>query len=149
MPDQVRFYTTEVPVEQTMSEVGGLLRQYGVRRFSMDYDEESGEHMLRFALPDSSVPGGMLPVRLAPKLGPVRNQLAEKHNITDAERVQRVAWRQLKAILEGILLNLDGGPVSVAQLFLGMTEVPDGRGGTTTVYELMKLHGSHLLTGGK
>lgn len=148
MAESVRYYSTTVDVENSMMEIASLLRKYGVRRWNIDYDDESGRQVLRFALPDPDLPGGVLPVRLEPRLERVAERLREVHRIDDPDQVARVAWRQMKGILEGMLLAADGELLNVTQLFLGMGEtVVDGE--RSTFYDLVRQRGAALLTSGR
>ncbi len=124
-----RFYTTKVPPEETLGEIQGLLRKYGARRFGTEWTEE-GIASVHFNLPVAEA-DGMMNVVLRPKLDAVREKMSRtptgllRHGIKQAQ-VERVAWRQMKAILEGMLLAADTGMFSAGQVFMGMAETDDG-----------------------
>ena len=122
MSDSVRFYSTEVSPEQSLGEVMKLLRRYGATRFEMLWGR-SGVDAVRFGMP---TPQGVLAVILRPQLLHLGRELRERHGVKDPEQVQRVAWRQLKGILEGLLMAADTGMFPAGQLFLGMAETPTG-----------------------
>lgn len=129
----IRYYSTSVAVEQSMQEVAGLLREYGAQRFEQVW--EAGRTVaIRFNLPVPEARFGFMPVVLRPQVDGLAYALQERHNIDDPEQVERVAWRQLKGILEGILMAADTGMFSTAQVLLGMAETPSGE----TLWEQMQ-----------
>ncbi len=129
MSGQPRFYTTTVPPEQSLGEIQALLRKYGARRFGTEWSDE-GIASVHFNLPVPEA-DGMINVVLRPKLDEVRKKMTRtpggrlRHGINNAQ-VERVAWRQMKAILEGMLLAADTGMFSAGQVFMGMAETEDG-----------------------
>ncbi len=126
-----RFYTTKVPPEETLGEIQAMLRKYGARRFSTEWNENGVEYV-SFNLPVPEAAFGFMDVVLRPKIEAVRDKMRHtpsgriRHNIKMAQ-VERVAWRQMKAILEGMLLAADTGMFSVGQVFMGMAETRDGQ----------------------
>jgi hypothetical protein len=131
----IRYYTTSVPVEQSMQEVASLLREYGAQRFEQVWDDETGDTVaVRFNLPVPEAQFGFMPVVLRPRVCALARALQQRHGVDDREQVQRVAWRQLKGILEGILMAADTGMFSTAQVLLGMAETPSGE----ALWDLMR-----------
>ena len=124
MSDSVRFYSTSVSPEKSLGEVAVLLRKYGAQRFEQMWDggKTTG---VRFNLPTPEASFGFIDVVLKPKTDVLANKLWEAHRIDEEIQVERVAWRQLKGILEGILLGVDTGMFSAGQMFLGMAEDPE------------------------
>ncbi len=121
----VRYYSTSVAVEKSLGEVAGLLREYGAQRFEQVW--EAGRTVaVRFNLPSPEARFGFMPVVLRPQTDGLAGVLLKRHNIDDPAQVERVAWRQLKGILEGMLLATDGGMFSAGQVLLGMAETPNG-----------------------
>ncbi|MCK5651766.1 MAG: hypothetical protein KAJ42_10330 [Gemmatimonadetes bacterium] len=124
-----RFYTTNVSPEQSLGEIQALLRKYGARRFGTEWSEE-GVASVHFNLPVPEAEG-MMNVVLRPKLDAVRKKMAytptgRHRGSANNAQVERVAWRQMKAILEGMLLAADTGMFSAGQVFMGMAETDDG-----------------------
>jgi len=125
-----RFYTTNVSPEQSLGEIQALLRKYGARRFGTEWSGE-GVASVHFNLPVPEAEG-MMNVVLRPKLDAVRKKMTRtpggriRRGINTAQ-VERVAWRQMKAILEGMLLAADTGMFSAGQVFMGMAETDDGQ----------------------
>ena len=131
----IRYYTTSVSVEQSMQEVASMLREYGAQRFEQVWDELTGDTVaIRFNLPVPEARFGFMPVVLRPQVDELARALRDRHNVDDAEQVQRVAWRQLKGVLEGILMAADTGMFSAAQVLLGMAESESGE----PLWEVMK-----------
>ena len=122
----VRFHSTEVDTTQSLSEVAALLRKYGSTRFEQEWDGFGRTQGIRFNLPAPEAAEGYINVVLRPQTEVLADKLELEHRITDPDQVDRVAWRQLKGIMEGILLAADTGMFPAAQLFLGMAETPSG-----------------------
>lgn len=136
----VRFYSTSVPVDRSLQEVAALLRQYGAQRFEQVW--EAGRTVaVRFNLPVPEADFGFMAVVLRPRVSSVADVLRERHNIDDPAQADRVAWRQLKGILEGILMAVDTGMFSAPQVLLGMAETRTGE----TLWETFVERGADVL----
>lgn len=121
----IRYYTTSISVEQSMQEVATMLREYGAQRFEQVW--EGGRTVaVRFNLPVPEAEFGFMPVVLRPQTDKLATALRKRHNVDDPDQVERVAWRQLKGVLEGILMAADTGMFSAAQVLLGMAESDSG-----------------------
>lgn len=142
MSDSIRFYSTKVTPEASLAEVATLLRKYGAQRFEQVW-EAGRTRAIRFNLPVPEAEFGFMSVLLEPKIDTLRTKLFERHKIDDEEQVERVAWRQLKGILEGILLAIDTGMFSAPELFLGMAETKTG----STLWEAFLTEPELLLIG--
>ena len=140
----IRFHSTKVSAEKSLGEVGELLRQYGAQRFEQVWDGFGGTEAVRFNLPVPDAEFGFMAVVLRPKMDALRARLKSEHRIDDPEQVNRVAWRQLKGILEGILLAVDSGMFSTGQIFLGMAETANGG----TFWDAMRAEESLMLAAG-
>lgn len=125
MSDSVRFYSTSISPEKSLTEVAGLLRKYGAQRFEQMWDGGTTTGV-RFNLPTPEAAFGFIDVILKPKTDVLSSKLWESHRIDEPDQIERVAWRQLKGILEGILMGVDTGMFSAGQMFLGMAEHPSG-----------------------
>ena len=124
MSESVRFYSTSVSPEKSLGEVAALLRKYGAQRFEQMWDAGKTTGV-RFNLPTPEAAFGFIDVVLRPKTDVLASKLRRAHRMDDPDQVERVAWRQLKGILEGILLGVDTGMFSAGQMFLGMAEDPE------------------------
>lgn len=126
MSNSVRYYSTKVSPARSLAEVSDLLRQYGAQRFEQVW--EAGRTVaVRFNLPVPQAELGFMAVVLRPKTEVLARKLKSRHSIDDSEQVDRVAWRQLKGVLEGILMAVDTGMFTAPELLLGMAEGGDGR----------------------
>ena len=128
MSDNTRFYTTKVPPEKSLAEVTGLLRKYGAQRFEMVWDN-GRTTAVRFNLPVPEAEFGFIDVVLSPKIEVLKKRMqytpsGRWRGTANDDQIERVAWRQLKTILEGMLLAVDTGMFSAGQVFLGMAEDP-------------------------
>ena len=121
----IRFYSTNVSPEKSLGEVAELLRKYGAQRFEQVW-EGNRTVAVRFNLPVPEAELGFMAVVLKPQTAVLAQQLRQKHRIDDPDQVERVAWRQLKGVLEGILIAVDTGMFTVPELFLGMAESHGG-----------------------
>lgn len=122
----IRYYSTSVDVEQSMQEVASMLREYGAQRFEQVW-EGNRTVAVRFNLPVPEAEWGFMPVVLRPQMDALAAGLRKRHRIDEPEQVERVAWRQLKGVLEGVLMAADTGMFSTAQVLMGMAEGSDGR----------------------
>ena len=135
-----RFYTTTVSPEESLGEIQALLRRYGARRFGTEWTED-GVASVHFNLPVPEA-DGMMNIVLRPKIDAVRKKMSLtpggrlRVGIKQAQ-VERVAWRQMKAILEGMLLAADTGMFSAGQVFMGMAETDDGE----PLWDVVVAHG--------
>ncbi len=132
--------TTTVAPEQSLGEIQALLRKYGARRFGTEWGED-GILSVHFNLPVPEA-DGMMNVVLRPKIDAVRDKMkytptGRERSNTNAAQVERVAWRQMKAILEGMLLAADTGMFSAGQVFMGMAETDDGE----PLWDVVVAHG--------
>ena len=140
MKDSIRFYSTSVSPEASLGEVAGLLRKYGAQRFEQVW--EGGRTVaVRFNLPVPSAELGFMAILLKPQTHVLAAKLKAQHRITDLDQVERVAWRQLKGVLEGILIAVDTGMFTVPEIFLGMAETGTGQ----TLWEAFMEHPDILL----
>lgn len=121
----IRFHTTKVKTEVSLQEVATLLREYGAQRFEQVWEDDRTV-AVRFNLPVPEAKFGHMSIVLRPRMGALSMALRAEHNIYDEDQVERIAWRQLKGILEGILMAADSGMFTAAQLFLGMAETSEG-----------------------
>ena len=123
--ESVRFYSTNVSPEKSLAEVASMLRQYGAQRFEQVWEGDRTT-AVRFNLPVPEAEFGFMPVVLRPQTDKLASVLRQKHRVDDPDQVERVAWRQLKGVLEGILMAADTGMFSAAQVLMGMAETDSG-----------------------
>ena len=132
----IKNYTTDVPVNKTVSEIHLLLADHGAKRILFDYGADSKVEAISFTI---DTPSGEQAVRLPANTDRVREVLRrQKRNprnrvqIDDSqEQAERVAWRIVKDWLAAQLAILETEMVTVQQVFLPYFLDRQGR----TLYE--------------
>ena len=121
----IKNYTTDVPVNKTVSEIHLMLADHGAKRILFDYGADSKVTAISFTI---ETPTGEQAVRLPANVERVREVLRQqKYNPRNRNRSQiddsrdqaeRVAWRIVKDWLAAQLAILDTEMVDVQQVFL-------------------------------
>lgn len=145
----IKNYTTDVPVNKTVSEIHLLLADHGAKRILFDYGNDSKVTAISFTI---DTPQGEQAVRLPANTDMVREVLRrQKRNprsrvqINDSqEQAERVAWRIVKDWLAAQLAILETEMVTVQQVFLPYFLDRQGR----TLYEVYS-SGALMLEDGK
>ncbi len=135
----IKNYTTDVPVNKTVSEIHLMLAEHGAKRIMFDYDQDSRVSAICFIIDG---PWGEQAVRLPANVVPVREVLRRQKNnpkvrnrgaIDDSrEQAERVAWRIVKDWLSAQLAILETEMVTVQQVFLPYFMNREGK----TLYEI-------------
>lgn len=121
----IKNYTTDVPVNKTVSEIHLMLADHGARRILFDYSADSKVKAISFTI---ETPTGEQAVRLPANVERVREVLRQQKNnprnrnrsqIDDSQdQAERVAWRIVKDWLAAQLAILETEMVDVQQVFL-------------------------------
>ena len=121
----IKNYTTDVPVNKTVSEIHLMLADHGAKRILFDYGADSKVTAISFTI---ETPTGEQAVRLPANVERVREVMRQQKNnprnrnrsqIDDSEdQAERVAWRIVKDWLAAQLAILDTEMVDVQQVFL-------------------------------
>ena len=121
----IKNYTTDVPVNKTVSEIHLLLADHGAKRILFDYGTDSKITAISFTI---DTPQGEQAVRLPANAERVRAVLHQQRinqrngsrsQIDDSqEQAERVAWRIVKDWLAAQLAILETEMVTVQQVFL-------------------------------
>lgn len=121
----IKNYTTDVPVNKTVSEIHLMLADHGAKRILFDYGADSKVMAISFTI---DTPSGEQAVRLPANVNRVRDVLRQQRNnpknrnrsqIDDSqEQAERVAWRIVKDWLAAQLAILETEMVTVQQVFL-------------------------------
>ena len=121
----IKNYTTDVPVNKTVSEIHLMLADHGARRILFDYSADSKVKAISFTI---ETPTGEQAVRLPANVERVREVLRQQKNnprnrnrsqIDDSrDQAERVAWRIVKDWLAAQLAILETEMVDVQQVFL-------------------------------
>ena len=137
----IKNYTTDVPVNKTVSEIHLMLADHGAKRILFDYGAESRVEAICFVI---STPGGEQAVRLPANAEMVRAVLQRQKaspktrnraSIDDSmEQAERVAWRIVRDWLAAQLAILETEMVTVEQVFLPYFLDRQGR----TLYEVYR-----------
>ena len=121
----IKNYTTDIPVNKTVSEIHLMLADHGAKRILFDYGADSKVTAISFTI---ETPTGEQAVRLPANVERVREVLRQQKNnprnrnrsqIDDSqEQAERVAWRIVKDWLAAQLAILETEMVDVQQVFL-------------------------------
>lgn len=121
----IKNYTTDVPVNKTVSEIHLMLADHGAKRILFDYGADSKVTAISFTI---ETPTGEQAVRLPANVERVREVLRQQKNnprnrnrsqIDDSQdQAERVAWRIVKDWLAAQLAILETEMVDVQQVFL-------------------------------
>lgn len=121
----IKNYTTDVPVNKTVSEIHLMLADHGAKRILFDYGADSKVTAISFTI---ETPTGEQAVRLPANVERVREVLRQQKNnprnrnrsqIDDSrDQAERVAWRIVKDWLAAQLAILETEMVDVQQVFL-------------------------------
>ena len=121
----IKNYTTDVPVNKTVSEIHLMLADHGAKRILFDYGADSKVTAISFTI---ETPTGEQAVRLPANVERVREVMRQQKNnprnrnrsqIDDSQdQAERVAWRIVKDWLADQLAILETEMVDVQQVFL-------------------------------
>lgn len=121
----IKNYTTDIPVNKTVSEIHLMLADHGAKRILFDYGADSKVTAISFTI---DTPSGEQAVKLPANADRVREVLRQQKNsprnrnrsqIDDSqEQAERVAWRIVKDWLAAQLAILETEMVTVQQVFL-------------------------------
>lgn len=121
----IKNYTTDVPVNKTVSEIHLMLADHGAKRILFDYGADNKVQAISFTI---DTPSGEQAVKLPANVDQVREVLRQQKNnpknrnrtqIDDSqEQAERVAWRIVKDWLAAQLAILETEMVTVQQVFL-------------------------------
>ena len=121
----IKNFTTDVPVNRTVSEIHLMLADHGAKRILFDYGDDGKVNAISFTI---STPYGEQAIKLPANAERVRAVLHEQKNSTknrsrtpidDSQyKAVRVAWRIVKDWLAAQLAILETEMVTVQQVFL-------------------------------
>ena len=145
----IKNYTTEVPVNKTVSEIHLMLADHGAKRILFDYGDDGKISSISFTI---SAPRGEQAVRLPANVERVQEVLHRQRNVQKSrsntrvddsqEQAERVAWRIVKDWLDAQLAILETEMVTVQQVFLPYFVNKQGQ----TLYEVYS-SGAPMLEG--
>lgn len=134
----IRFQTTNVSPEKTAREISQKVRDYGGTRFEQRWTDDGHLRGLRFDLPDEEF--GPIPIQLEAKVEEVYTILDEEAGLYSSKSGQerhdlllgkayKVAWRNLKQLVEAMLTAFQLGLTDPVSLWTGYIEVRDPQTG--------------------
>lgn len=126
-----KYYTTKIEPEQTCSEIARLVRQVGGSSFIQNWDQQGYLGSISFVLRTEH---GDLPISFRARAHQIQAELD-----CDWDRALRVAWRQQKHLIEGMIMSIESGVTDAHTVFLGYVATPDG----FTLGERLQLHGAN------
>ena len=120
----IKNFTTDVPVNRTVSEIHLMLADHGAKRILFDYSDDGKVDAISFTI---STPYGEQAIKLPANAERVRAVLHEQKNSTknrsrtpiddSQEQADRVAWRIVKDWLAAQLAILETEMVTAQQVF--------------------------------
>jgi hypothetical protein len=129
----MKYRSTTVSPHKSISEIEKLIVKYGARSFTKDLDG-SRVTSVRFTLDAEAWGVPDLPVVLDVPVETILDRLWDSYseawqrqNDRDdyREQAERIAWRQIKDLIEQILLAAETGIASPVVMLFGMVEVTD------------------------
>lgn len=131
---KIRYYSTDVEVNQTAQELQEKLAQSEAHRVSLDYDSDGVVSAVTFLIEEA---GRMMRFRLETNVDGMLQALkkADTPALTkgevNREQANRVAWRNLKGWVEAQLSMMAAHQARLSKLLLGYGVTSDG----STVHE--------------
>jgi hypothetical protein len=131
MARKIKYETTTIAPEDSAAQIGKLVSNYGARQFSQHWAPSGFLEGVTFLLVDHRY-GGIVPIRLQAQTDAILEILEsgrKRPARVDLElQAQRIAWRQLKDLVEQLLLAARTGLFSVVDAFMAnvVIETPDG-----------------------
>ena len=132
MPQKIKYQTTTISAEQSAGQIGQLIGKYGAREFTQLWDDDGQLSGIRFIMKDQLY-GGIVPVKLYARTETIFDILTEsglhrRDAEARSEQAYRIAWRQLKDVVEQLLLAVRTGLFSLAEAFMAgvVIETPEG-----------------------
>jgi hypothetical protein len=136
----IKYQTTTVDHDTSISEIAALVRRYGGTRFEQQWDKYGRPTGIRFAIQQAEL--GEIPVKLTAQTDTIHEILHKAGvfgrvypNAARQERLQeqaaRIAWRHMKDLVEQLLLAVQLGLKTLSAAFMSDVEVWDEASGET------------------
>lgn len=148
MKKLIKNYTTDIPVDRTISEIQKILAQNGARGIALEYDENGNIKDIFFKI---ILNNKELPFRLPAKAEKVYTALHEgtpdhyhtRYGKQWREEAERIAWRICKTWLEAQITLINLEQAKMEEVFLPYLVMPSNK----TLFETME-HNQFLLPNG-
>jgi hypothetical protein len=148
-------YTTEVPAQNTVSQIIGMLARKGAQSITQDFMEDGRVKAVSFVLRVGVMPVRfMLPANTEGVAGVLKKEKPYTHRSSGSldgyyakqrEQAERIAWRILKDWIEAQMALIESGQAEAAQVFMPYATEP--RTGQT-MYALWSESNQKQLTSG-
>jgi len=135
----IKNYTTDIPVERTITEIQKILAQNGARGIALEYDESGNikDIYFKIVLHDKD-----LPFRLPAKAnrvyaalhGDATQSYQGRYGEGWRQQAERIAWRICKTWLEAQITLINLEQVKIEEVFLPYLIMP----GNKTLFETME-----------
>ena len=140
----IKYQTTTVDAVKSAGQIQGLVQRYGGTRCEIRWDNEGRVTGVRFAIRHDRF--GEVPVRLRARTKTIEDVLWSKTSMGRdrcAAQAHRIAWRQLRDVVEQLLFAVDTGLFLPHEAFMSSVETEDPETGETLTWgELLERHGS-------
>lgn len=135
MAQKIKYQTTTIDATQSANEIGVLVGKYGARQFSLHWDEEGELRGVSFVLVDQRY-GGIVPIRLGARTDSIYEILTASRSYSFdekkvAQQANRIAWRQLRDLVEQLLLAAKTGLFSIVEAFMAHVVIETAEGAET------------------
>jgi hypothetical protein len=133
----IKNYTTDIPVDQTISEIQRLLAQNGARGIALEYDESGRIKGIFFKI---RLHDKELPFRLPSKPESVCASLFAgmqyEHRLRNErmKKAEAIAWRICKSWLEAQITLINPDQAKIEEVFLPYLVMPSNK----TLFETME-----------
>lgn len=136
----IKNYTTEVPVERTISEIQKILTKAKASAIMTEYGPDALPSALSFRV---KVGGTDISFALPVNVPGVAEALKRDREYRNDAQTRRIAWRIVKDWCDSQMALIDAGQADLAQVFLPYARMNTGE----TVYEKFKTKGFLQITG--
>jgi hypothetical protein len=124
-----RFHTTSIAAAKSATQVGEIVRKYGARSFSVEFDEDGEPVAVQFVMRVPEV--GFVPVQMRARIDGLADRLpkigqSRRHKEPNWTQARRVAWRQLLTLIEMQLELVENGVRDFHEMFLADVVTDDG-----------------------
>jgi hypothetical protein len=141
MKKLIKNYTTDIPVETTITEIQKILAQNGARGIALEYDGNGNIKDIFFKI---ILNNKELPFRLPAKAERVYSTLhgdatygyQERYGKQWRAEAERIAWRICKTWLEAQITLINLEQVKMEEIFLPYLVMPSNK----TLFETMEQH---------
>ena len=139
MKKLIKNYTTDIPVERTVTEIRNILVQNGARGIAFEYDAQGNmkDVFFKIVLHDKELPF-RLPAKAEKVYGALHKDATDSYHARYGQQwkaeAERIAWRICKTWLEAQITLINLEQVTIEEIFLPYLIMP----GNKTLFETMQ-----------